>query len=369
MVSKYKKNSIITEAGQIKNYMEKNKKIPKACALDEGTVLSPYSVAYLMAKVIQDKFKSSEYNLADVIIYNAAKFSDTISENVLKEDYLVIINNFINFCVRNRVPAFITTQKSKTKVSFELFMYCLAKIIVFHQENKYLPNYCNFSKGYNSNTATTIKTVKKAVKQSTSTNTKTNNCLNPYTSKPHLTTTKEGLGQNHPWDCSANAVSQCLYKLSGKNISEDTLVKIGGVTTSGCGHNGINTMIAWFNKKYGTKYKVTWKNFSDLGKDRESRFLALAKLLCKSDTAVLCHIGYANSGKEPIIKKTEIFGHYEVLDKVNVKTKYVRALNSLGKKINANAYAGHLQDRTYEAQASYFANTPGGQKAICIISK
>ena len=66
-----------------------------------------------------------------------------------------------------------------------------------------------------------------------------------------------------------------MYKLSGKNISEDTLLKIGGVTTSGCGHNGVNTMIVWFNKKYGTNYKVTWKNFSDLGKDRGSKFLAL----------------------------------------------------------------------------------------------
>ena len=368
-LSKYKKNLIVKEAGEIKSFIESNKKIPKTCNLN-GVILSPYSVSYLMAKVIQDKFKSSDYNLTDVIVYNAATFADTITENVLKEDYLVMINNFIGFCNKNhRVPAFITTQKSHTKVSFELFMYGLAKIIVFYQKNNYLPNYCNFTKGFKSNTATITKTVKKEVRQSTSTNTKTNNCVNPYTSKPHLTTTKEGLGQNYPWDCSANAVSQCLYKLSGKNISEDTLVKIGGVTTSGCGHNGINTMVAWFNKKYGTNYKVNWKNFSDLGKDRDSRFLALAKLLCKSNTAVLCHIGYANSGKDPITRNSKIFGHYEVLDKVNVKTKYVRALNSLGKKVNASAYAGHLQDRSYATQATYFANTPGGQKALCIITK
>ena len=337
MLSKYKKDLIIKESGEIKSFMEKDKKIPKTCNLG-GVILSPYSVSYLMAKSIQDKFKSSDYGLANVIVYNAATFTDTITENVLKEDYLVMINNFISFCNK-------------------------------YQKNNYLPNYCSFIKGFKSNTATNTKTVKKEVKQSTSTNKKTNNCINPYTSKPHLTTTKEGLGQNYPWDCSANAVSQCLYKLSGKNISEDTLVKIGRVTTSGCGHNGINTMVAWFNKKYGTNYKVTWKNFSDLGKDRDSRFLALAKLLCKSDTAVLCHIGYANSGKEPITRNSKIFGHYEVLDKVNIKTKYVRALNSLGKKINASAYAGHLQDRTYETQASYFANTSGGQKALCIITK
>lgn len=369
MLSKYKKDLIIKESGEIKSFMERNKKIPKTCNLG-GVILSPYSVSYLMAKSIQDKFKSSDYGLANVIVYNDKMLSDTIDEKVDKSDYMMMVNNFISFCNKyRRVPRYITTQKSRIKVSFELFLYCLSKIIVFHQNNKSLPNYCTFNKGFNANTKKVTIPTKKVINQSTSTNTKTNNCVNPYTSKPHLTTTKEGLGQNYPWDCSANAVSQCLYKLSGKNISEDTLVKIGGVTTSGCGHNGINTMVAWFNKKYGTNYKVTWKNFSDLGKDRDSRFLALAKLLCKSNTAVLCHIGYANSGKEPITRNSKIFGHYEVLDKVNIKTKYVRALNSLGKKINASAYAGHLQDRSYATQATYFANTPGGQKALCIITK
>lgn len=368
---KVKKQYLLKEAYQIRSFIEKNKKIPRSCTLGDGTILSSYSVSYLLASLVNDP-KQDKVNLVNVIIYHPAKkHVDTINnEDVLKKDYLFMVKNFLRFCEKyHRVPRFITTQKSQTKVSFELFIYCLAKIIIFLDKNNALPNYCNFNKTYKSNTATSNKTVKKEDNKSTSKSTKTNNCVNPYTSKPHLTTTKEGLGQNYPWDCSANAVSQCLYKLSGKNISEDTLVKIGGVTTRGCGHNGINTMVAWFNKKYGTNYKVTWKNFSDLGKDRDSRFLALAKLLCKSDTAVLCHIGYANSGKEPITRNSKIFGHYEVLDKVNVKTKYVRALNSLGKKINANAYAGHLQDRTYETQASFFANTPGGQKALCIITK
>ncbi|AMK14841.1 hypothetical protein [Methanobrevibacter olleyae] len=368
-MSKYQKNLIIKEAGKIKSFMEKNKKIPKTCDL-KGVVLSPYSLSYLMAKIIQDKFKSSSYNLANLIKYDNDKFIDTISEDVLKDDYLVMISNFLNFCELNhRVPNYITTQKTKTKVSFELYLYCLCKIILFYQDNKRLPNTCNFNKSILTDTTSNTKITKKEVKQSTSTKTKTSNCTNPYTSSPHLTTTAQDLGQNYPWDCSANAVQQCLYKLSGKKISEDILAKVGGVTTAGVGHNGINTMIVWFNKKYDTNYKVTWKNFSDLGKDSDSRFLALAKLLCKSNIAVLTHIGYANGGKSKITKNSKIFGHYEVLDKVNTKTKYVRALNSLGSKINSNAYAGYLQDRSYETQASFFANTSGGQKALCIITK
>jgi len=360
---KIQKNTIITEASQIKSFIEKNKKIPLACTLSDGKVLSPYSTSYLIAKLIKN-FKSNDINLSDVIRYNAEKHNDTINEKVMKEDYLFMITNFLNFCHENkRVPSYITTKKSKVKVSFELFMYCLAKIVVYYKENNTLPNYCLFNKTNIQNTASNNKTSKKTNNQSTS------NCTNPYTSSPQLTTTKQGLGQNYPYSCGANSTQQALYKLSKKIIPEKTLMQIGGVTTAGVGHQGINTMIAWFNKTYNTNYKVTWKNFSDLGNDRDSRFQALAKLICKPNIAVICHIGYANSGNSPITKNSKIFGHYEVLDKINTKTKYVRALNSLGNKINTNAYAGHLQERTFETQASFFANTPGGQMALCIITK
>ena len=362
---KIKTTSIINEATEIKTFIEKNKKLPKYCTI-EGNQYSPYTVAYLISRTIAN-LKADSFNVKTISKSNQG-FSVKLNESCSKTTYLDMIQRFNEYCSKNkRIPAYVITIKNKA--DFTTFLYSMCKILTYYKNHKVLPNSCLFTSSYIDVSQKSTAKTKNNNNQSTSTSKKTNNCVNPYTSKPHLTTTKEGLGQNYPWDCSANAVSQCLYKLSGKNISEGTLVKIGGVTTSGCGHDGINTMVAWFNKKYGTNYKVTWKNFSDLGKDRDSRFLALAKLLCKSNTAVLCHIGYANSGKEPITRNSKIFGHYEVLDKVNVKTKYVRALNSLGKKINANAYAGHLQDRTYETQASFFANTPGGQPALMIVTK
>lgn len=363
MIKIYKKTSIITEAKQIQQYIEKNKKIPTACTLDTGITLSPYSLSYLMSQVILNP-KKTDYTLKAVVKYNTTQHKDTINEKVIKTDYLKMINNFLTYCnTQKRVPSYITTINTKTRVSFELFMYCLAKIVVYYANNNTLPNYCLFNAKDITNTTTNNKTSKKT------NNTSTSNCTNPYTSTPQLTTTKQGLGQNYPYSCGANSTQQALYKLSKKIIPEKTLMQIGGVTTAGVGHQGINTMIAWFNKTYNTNYKVTWKNFSDLGNDRDSRFQALAKLICKPNIAVICHIGYANSGNSPITKNSKIFGHYEVLDKINTKTKYVRALNSLGNKINNNAYAGHLQERTFETQASFFANTPGGQKALCIIRK
>ncbi len=295
---------------------------------------------------------------------NNPNVSDTINEKVTKEDYLDMMKRFTKYCEsHHQYPSYIITKKSKIKVSFKLFSFCVGKIEKFIKNNGYLPKYCIFNKADTKNTKKTCQNAKK------STTTPISNHTNTYISSPHLTTTAQGLGQNYPWDCSCAAMQQCLYKLSGKVIKEDTLIKVGGVGTKGVGHDGINTMVAWFNKKYGTNYKIQWKNFSDLGKTRDARFLALGKLMAKPNVAVLTHIGYANSGKSKITSNSKIFGHYEVLSKISMDKKTCVALNSLGKKINANAYAGHLQTRTFEIQASFFANTPKSQAAIAIITK
>ena len=284
-------------------------------------------------------------------------YSHTINEKVYKADYMDMLKRFVAYCEKHKqYPNYVMTKQSKTQSSYKLFCYCIDKIEKFVKENGYYPNWCVFNY--------------KDIQNKQSSTVKPNNCSNPYTSTPHHTTTKTGLGQKYSWDCSANALNQCLYKLSGKDISEDTLINVMGVTTNGVGHDGLNTGIAWFNKKYKTNYKVTWKNFSDMGKTTEERFLALAKLICKKDIAVLTHIGYANQGERPITSSsTTVFGHYEVLDKINTKDKTVRALNSLGTKKSDGSYPGHLQDRKYGIQAYFARNTPGGQAALCIVQK
>ena len=282
-------------------------------------------------------------------------YQHTINEKVYKADYLDMLKRFVAYCEDHKqYPNYVKTQQSKTESSYKLFCYCIDKIEKFIKENGYYPNYCIFNY--------------KDIQPKPSPTPKPSNCTNPYTSTPHHTTTSTGLGQKYKWDCGANAMNQALFKLSGKDISEDTLIKVGGVTTNGVGHDGLNTMVAWFNRNYKTNYKVTWKYFSDLGATRDERFQALAKLICKDNVAVITHIGYANNGERPVTSSSTIFGHYEVLDKVNTKTKYVRALNSLGVKCGSS-FCGHLQDRTYETQASYFAHTPSGQKALMVIQK
>lgn len=363
---KVSKKLILNEAVEIRDFVNKNKQLPKYATISNSQ-FSQSQYCYILAKLIN---KMSLPTISKITVKEPSNPTGDAFNNVkiVEKDYVDIAK---------RVTAYIETHKqapnyasyNSKNIRFELYTYCFAKILSYYKENNRFPNYCTFNSADVQVNKTTSTNTKKNTNTSTSSSkntTKKDNCTNPYVSEPHLLTTKEGLGQNYHWDCSANSVQQALKKLSGKTISEDVLIKIGGVTTKGVGHDGINTMIEWFNRKYGTKYKVTWKNFSDLGKTRDARFEALGKLICKPNVAVICHIGYQDSGSK--VGGTT-FGHYEVLDKVNTKTKYVRALNSLGNQINKNAFYGHLQDRSFEVQANYFAKTPGGQKAVCIISK
>ncbi len=367
MLSKYKKDLIIKESGEIKSFMERNKKIPKTCNLG-GVILSPYSVSYLMAKSIQDKFKSSDYGLANVIVYNDKMLSDTIDEKVDKSDYMMMVNNFISFCNKyRRVPRYITVPSLDVKVSFELYLYCISKIVLFIDKNKKLPNYCNFNKSFSSNTAKVTSTVKKEVKKSTSSSKKTNTCSNPYTSSPNLPESERG--QNTSYGCANNGQQEALYKLTGKIFKESELAKLSATTTKGTSHNGINTCIAAIAKKLGIKLTVKWVNFSSLGKTTDERFEELGKIICKSNKAVITHIAYMSGGEDLFDKDGVWCGHYEPIKSINTKTKTVKVLNSLGYKKASGGYKGRIQDRSFKVEASYLANTTGGQPSICIITK
>ena len=366
---KYKASALKIEASQIKQYIEKNKKVPKACTLSTGETISPYSIAYLFSLMVKDTLKNSTYDLINVIIYNTGKaHKDTINADVVKKDYMIMIDNFLKFCRKyHRVPRYITVPSLEVKVSFELYLYAISKIVLFIDKNKKLPKYCNFTKSFSSNTKKVTSTVKKEVKKSTSTSKKTNTCSNPYTSSPNLPESERG--QNTSYGCANNGEQEALYKLTGKIFKESELAKLSATTTKGTSHSGINTCIAAIAKKLGIKLTVKWVNFSSLGKTMDERFEALGKIICQSNKAVITHIAYMNGGEEPFNPKDKWFGHYEPIKSINTKTKTVKVLNSLGYKKASGGYKGHIQDRSFKVEASYLANTSGGQPSICIITK
>lgn len=362
-----KKNLILKEATEIKGFIEKNKKLPLSCTLD-NTQLSVYSTCYLMCAALENKFKADNYNLSPVIIYNSARLSDTINEKVYKEDYLRMVRNFVDYCHEHkRVPGYITTQKSKTKVSFELYMYCMAKILVFYQKNKTLPNYCLFNKSDLKVKQTTTKNTKTASSSSTSTTKK------PTTSSKNTVkaTVKKiskyvqtnllenigckGRGQCTPYYCSCNALQQMFYRLTGILVPEKTIAKWAGVTTSGVGHAGIETAVAKFNKTYKKNLKITWKNFSDFGKTTKERFKNLCEIITNPKMAVFFHLLYKL-----------LYGHYEPIKAIDMDSEMLEILNSLGTKNNDGTYQGYVEKRSFGTQQSYILGIT--QKSVCIIS-
>ena len=346
---KYKTSIIIKEAPQIKSFIEKYKRIPKTCTIG-NTTLSPYSAAYLLSKVVQDKFQSNEVNLANVIVYDGdVKFSDTINEKIMKDDYLKMINNFIKFCITNkRVPRYITTQKSKTRVSFELYFYCLAKIVNFYKENKTLPNYCTFNKTFLANTKTSTSTSKKSNTQSTSTSTNTN----IYVSSPHPTKPGcGGMGQDTSYFCGVSALQKVLFKFGIKDYSQSTLAKWAGTTKAGTDHNGIRTAVAKVNKLKGTNIKVTEKTFTEAG-----GWKGIAKILANKNQDIIFHNKYRLE-----------YGHYEVMNQLNLTTNYTKVLNSLGKKCTNTCYCGYVEDRSCKTMKQYMDAV--SQKSLIILTK
>ena len=193
----------------------------------------------------------------------------------------------------------------------------------------------------------------------------TNNCTNPYTSSPHYTDSGcNKLGQCTSYYCGPHSIHQGFRKFGIKNISEAKFASWAGTTSSGTDHEGLNTAIKKGAKESGFNVDIKWYNFSDLGKNTEERFKNLAKMICQKNTFGFCHIGYQCNGN---CSSGTVFGHYEMLDKIDIKGKKVRALNSLGNKCNSPAYCGHLQWRSYALQAHFIANI--SQKSICIVTK
>ena len=356
------KTDIIKEAVEVKHFIETNKKLPKYCTID-GNQYSVYTTAYLISRTISN-LKADTFNVKAIGKSNQG-FSVKLNENCSKTTYLDMINRFNEYCSKNnRVPSYVVTIRNKA--DFTTYLYGISKIIVYYKENKVLPKTCLFTSKYiDVNKKETTKT-KTEPSKPTSTNKKTSGKTKIYTSKPHLLTTAEDLGQKFPYSCGANLLQQLLKKLLGITIPETTLMSWAGTTTAGTSHLGLETAIAMAAKKYKVNLQVTWKNFSDMGDTIDERFEAVGKLMSRPDTAVGWHIGYQDSGEKAT---GTICGHYEEADKIDTVNKRIRVLNSLGYKVNANAYQGHLQWRPYSLQAHYAANTPGGQPALMIVTK
>ena len=166
--------------------------------------------------------------------------------------------------------------------------------------------------------------------------------LNPYLTNQGCS----GMGQCTGYYCACNSVQQCIYRLTGEHISESTLASVGGTTSDGTGHDGINTMIAWFNRNYDYNLKIQWKNFSEVGYSKLQEYI--------DNGAVFLHLLYRDK-----------YGHYEVPKSVGSGT--ITVLNSLGDSCGGGTYCGYIETRNQPTQTSYINGI--SQKSVCIITR
>lgn len=368
---KVKASSILQEAKQIKIFVEKNKSLPRTCTLNDGQTVDIYNMSFMMANLLLNQRVEMWTFNENIRKYDVDRFKDKLNNvKVGNSRYMDMVSRFVAYSKKNgRVPSNIMVSGEYGSASFELFTYCLAKILTFYHKNNTLPSYCIFNKADVQGNKKTVQNSKKSTVTSTSKapkKIKKDNCENPYTSSPHYTTTGcNRLGQCTPYWCGPHSIHQAIKKFNITKYNEKTLAGWCGTTKSGTDHNGINTCIAKVSKQTGKKLKVQWRNYSDMGKTDIERFKNIGKLLCKPNVSIIWHISYINGGKSTIGKK---FGHYECIDKINISTEYVRAMNSLGDKNTDGSYKGRLQDRPFNVQSYFARNTSGGQPALCIIT-
>ena len=201
---------------------------------------------------------------------------------------------------------------------------------------------------YESNHGRIPLTVNTEISDLNTTGSSTSNSLNPYLVGKGCS----GMGQCTGYYCACNSLQQMFYRLTGKLISESTIASVAGTTSNGTSHQGIETAVAWFNRKYGYQLKVSWKNFSELGSTQSARFTKLQQLI---DTGgVFFHLLYRNK-----------YGHYEVPYRVTGGN--IQVLNSLGDSCGNGTYCGYIETRSQSTQVSYINGI--SQKSVCIITK
>lgn len=152
-----------------------------------------------------------------------------------------------------------------------------------------------------------------------------------------------GMGQCTGYYCACNSLQQSFYRLTGIKVNEDTIAEWAGTTTDGTDHDGINTAVAQFNRKYNKNVKITWYNFSELS---WSKILDMIK-----KGAVFFHLLYRNR-----------YGHYEPIKWVS---DVLEILNSLGDKCGSSSYCGYIEYRSKSEQKSYISGI--SQKSVAFL--
>ena len=249
---------------------------------------------------------------------------DSISNKISKTDYLDCCKRIVAFVEKNKkMPNFVTWKSKNKKIRERTYIYNLAKILVYYVDHQStLPAY---------NTINTNIWKKNTVKKY------------GHATKPCA----DNRGQNNGYYCGCHSLQEVFRNLTNIVVSQSTIASVCGTTTDGTDHDGLNTCVEWFNKKYGKKLTVKWYNFSDLGWD------GIRKIINSNNKDCIVHNLYRNQ-----------WGHYEVINKVY--DDYCDVQNSLGDYCDYPSYYGYVEERYLSTFRSYISGI--SQKSIMVIT-
>lgn len=319
-------NEVYEVAKAIKTYVEKNYKLPGSIKTSKSKY-TYQEAAYILSRAVLNP--GDKIAILKGIKAAPKPTGETVNLTLKIADYKKVAKNVSEFIAKKtnrRLPNY-TTYNGK-KIKQRVFIYAFAKIIVFYNKNNRLPNLCGFK---TSETVKQVTTKKKTGKYGHATK---QGCDN--------------MGQNTSYYCGCHSLQEVFRNLTGKVVPQSTIASVAGTTTSGTDHGGLNTAVAWFNKKYGYNLSVEWKNFSDLG------WSGMKKIINSSNQDCVIHNLYRNQ-----------WGHYEVIN--NVSDSNIKVQNSLGSKCTSSCYCGYVEDRTPAAFRSYIAGI--SQKSVMIITR
>ena len=136
-------------ATNVKNYVEKNKKLPNTVKVGERTLkISEFS--YLSSKAISNLNSNNKGDILLVSgISNGNSSSHSFKSTVYKAQYVDLAKKTISRIESKKVPSTYWSVKNNSskvigKANFNLYTYSFAKILDFHKSKNYLPNYCTF---------------------------------------------------------------------------------------------------------------------------------------------------------------------------------------------------------------------------------
>lgn len=311
-------------AKMITDYVQKNKKMPKIVKIDK-LGYNQNQMAYRLAYAITSDLKDSK----NFHIDNATKpLGNKWNSKVKKEDYVNIAKKYVSFIEKNkRTPNYATMHGKKIAITLLIFEF--ARIVIYYNNKKKLPTSCTFDSAHVRGTTTAVEKVASVKKHGHAT---AHGCDN--------------MGQNTDYYCGVHSLQEVFRNLTGVVVPQSIIAGWAGTTTDGTGHNGIDTAIEMFNKKYSKNLKGKWYNFSDLG------WGGLDKIIKSNNQDLIIHSCYRLT-----------YGHYEVIN--SIKDNYSLVQNSLGNYCENGCHCGYVEERTHSTFKSYMNEI--SQKSVLVV--